>query len=421
MLTKEQTLSSFDFETGRLLPDRLTRVAHAQYLGYAERMLALYRNGVGRPRQELHRGVADILAFEEDCPVRRVAAFAKLLDDASAYQQDRTGKAAALRRDVFRRAARSHPLVHHPDQLFERGETEVKEAIAAELGRTWGEIDADLFADIPEFHRLERFDGYEDAAALLARYNVAQVQAALYGAVSLSIWATADFKTILRYAKLARLLHTISRCGDDRWLIRLDGPASVIRETQRYGVQLAKFLPALIACRGWKMTAVIPVGRSGWRLRLTLTAEDGLRSHLPPPEEFDSEVEETFASGWGPEPREGWRLLRESEILVDDQRVFFPDFTFQHEDGRRTHLEIIGFWTPEYLQAKAETLRRFAKHRVVVAIARSKLASIPELAEDPIVYKTRLKVADVLDRLQRAPPAAIMPPPSANGETSHDG
>ena len=83
MLTKQQGLAALDFERGLLVPDRLTRRLHLQYVEYAERMLDGYRSGIGRTRRELHRGVADILATEEDCPVRRVAAFTKLLDDAS--------------------------------------------------------------------------------------------------------------------------------------------------------------------------------------------------------------------------------------------------------------------------------------------------------------------------------------------------
>ena len=421
MLTRQQGLATYDFAGGRLVPDRLTRRAHGRYVELAERMLTLYRHGVGRTRQELHRGVADILAEELDCPVRRVQAFCKLLDDASEYRTDRAGAAAELRREVFRRAARKHPLVVSPDQLFEQSEQEVKQAIAAELGRTWEDIDRELFADVMEFHRLERFQGFDDAPSFLARYNVAQVQVALYGASSLHIAATTDLKTILTYAKLARLLHSIRQDERGVWHIRLDGPASVLQETQRYGVQLAKFLPALIACRDWRMTAVVPVGRQGAKLRLTLSSRDGLRSHLPAPEEFDSEVEAAFAKRWGDAPREGWKLLRETEVLFENQHVFFPDFTFQHDDGRRVHLEIIGFWTPEYLRAKQATLQRFARHPILLAIAQSNLATVGDWPSTCLIYKTRLKVDSVLDRLRMTPRPTIMPPRSENGEQPHDG
>ena len=45
-----------------------------------------------------------IFAAEADCPLRRIHAFCKLLDDVSSYAQGRAGEAAALRREVFRRA-----------------------------------------------------------------------------------------------------------------------------------------------------------------------------------------------------------------------------------------------------------------------------------------------------------------------------
>ena len=114
---------------------------------------------------------------------------------------------------------------------------------------------------------------------------MAQVQAALYRASSLTVWARDDFKTIVRYAKLARLMHTIAPGGQGGYRFHFDGPASVLRQTRRYGVAMARFLPALIACRSWRMHALIRSHR-GHLLGLDLSADDGLTSHLPPPEAF---------------------------------------------------------------------------------------------------------------------------------------
>jgi hypothetical protein len=401
MLTREMSIVHYDFDKGRILPDRLTRTAHRQYLGYAEQMLDVYRQGIGRRRRELHRAVEAIFAEENDCPARRIAAFCKLLDDVSTYQRDRRGRAAELRRKVFHMAAARHPLVSKADRLFENQEGQVKSAIAAHLGQSWDEIERELFADVIEFHPLVRFAGYADAAALLARYNVAQVQAALFDAQSMTIWAARDFKTILRYAKLARLMHTVTRGSEGCYRLHFDGPASALRETRRYGAAMARFLPALVACRDWRMHAVIR-SRSGWCAGLDLSAADGLTSHLPPPEAFDSQVEEAFASKWGNEPRDGWKLFREAEILHRGQKVFVPDFVFRHTDGHTVLMEIVGFWTPEYLQAKLQTLETFRDQRILLAIAHSAAAEIPELAAQAIPYKSALKIHDVLDRLKQS-------------------
>jgi predicted nuclease of restriction endonuclease-like RecB superfamily len=397
MLTRELAIA--DYENGRVWPDRLTRQRHGHYTAYAERMLWIYRTGRGRTRRELHRAVSALFAAESDCPIRRIEAFCKLLDDVSTYSRGGRGAAAALRREVFHRAAAFHPLVRQADRLFGHAETAAKAAIAAQLGRPWADIDRELFADIMECHCLEDFPGFPSGEALLARYNVAQVQAALFRAVEMIVWASDDFKTILRYAKLARLMHTIRRQADGQYVIRFDGPASVLRATRRYGVALARFLPALIACQGWRLHAVLQTHRPGWLVSFDLSAADRLNSHLPSPQEYDSEVEEAFARRWG-EQREGWGLQREAEILHHGQKVFVPDFVFRHEDGRTMLLEIVGFWTPEYLRAKFQTLSEFREHPILLALAKPAQRQLTDLPPGVILFKSALQPQAVLDQLR---------------------
>jgi len=141
----------------------------------------------------------------------------------------------------------------------------------------------------------------------------------------MTVTAAQDLKTILRYAKLARLLHEVRRAGPSEYVMEFSGPASVLRETRRYGVNFARFLPALLACKGWKMTAAI---QTPWKTRAVLALSDKNRytSALPPPDEFDSTVEEAFAKKFGPE-RDGWRLEREAEVLADGQTVYPQPFS----------------------------------------------------------------------------------------------
>jgi hypothetical protein len=396
MLTSAHAIVEYD--RGRAVPDRLERKRHAHYVAYAQRMLAVYRGGVGRERRALHRQVEAIFADEPDCPVRRIRSFCKLLDDASTYQEDTKGEAAKLRLRVFAAAAPLHPLVKSKDRLFEHEEAATKAAIAADFGLEWDDIDRRLYADVLSFQRLESFEGYPDATALLSRYNVAQLQACLYAAERLTVTASGDFKTILRYAKLARLLHEVRRAGPSKYVVELSGPASVLRETRRYGVNFARFLPALLACKGWKMTAAL---QTPWRRPavLTLSDRDRYTSALPPPDEFDSTVEEGFARKFGPE-RHGWRLERESEVLAEGQTVFIPDFVFRHEDGTAVLFEIVGFWTPEYLAKKRETLRRFRGRDILLAVPQRSLREGVEPGAGVIVYKTALKIEPVLAALE---------------------
>ena len=395
MLTSDQCI--IQFNRGVASPDRLTRRTHAHYVPYSERMLAAYRAGVGRTRRDLHRAIEAILADEPDCDRRRVQAFCKLLDDAAAFDKDSRGEASKLRVKVFTLAAKYHPLVSEVDQMFDRTEVEVKSLIAAELKMDWPAIDVALYADVIDQQRLNTSPAIENPSDLLSRYNVAQLQACLYRATQLVIHATSDFAAIVRRAKLCGLLLEIRRLDAGEHRIELSGPGSIMRESRRYGINFARFIPTLLACRDWRLCAKIitPWGRPA---ELRVTSADGYRSHLPAPAEFDSEVEKNLAEKWG-ESRNGWRLLRDAGILHEGQSTFVPDFLLRHEDGREAFLEIVGFWTPEYLAAKRTTLAKFSGRRIVLAVPK-RTAKENAAGAGVIVYGTRIKPEQVVEAVE---------------------
>ena len=55
MLTRELAIAEYD--SGQIKPDRLTRTRHSHYSRLAESMLNIYRNGVGRMRQQLRSSI----------------------------------------------------------------------------------------------------------------------------------------------------------------------------------------------------------------------------------------------------------------------------------------------------------------------------------------------------------------------------
>jgi len=66
-------------------------------------------------------------------------------------------------------------------------------------------------------------------------------------------------------------------------------------------------------------------------------------------ESYDSSVEEEFATQ--SESREGWELVREPDPLPVGRQVMIPDFLLR-KNGLEVYLEVVGFWTPEYLEDK---------------------------------------------------------------------
>jgi predicted nuclease of restriction endonuclease-like RecB superfamily len=145
-------------------------------------------------------------------------------------------------------------------------------------------------------------------------------------------------------------------------------------------------------------------GGSVWQWDMRVMAwrcdADGFTSHLPSPKEFDSSLEESLATKFGPK-RDGWQLIREGEILHDRQKTFVPDFTFRHEDGTQVFLEIVGFWTPAYLARRRETLRRFRHHKILIAMPEKSVREGASIGESVLVYKTAIKLKPLMEALAR--------------------
>ncbi len=80
--------------------------------------------------------------------------------------------------------------------------------------------------------------------------------------------------------------------------------------------------------------------------------------------------------------------------------MIFPDFELVPRDDRiRPWLpEIVGLWTPEYLQQKLQRLRNAGIERFVLCVDQSRECGGSELPADLriIRYKTRIDVRAVL-------------------------
>jgi uncharacterized protein len=343
------------------------------------RAIAVYRSKIGERLGHVRDAARAAL---EGVRPDRVEAVVKLLDDAATYEWPR-GREQALRRlRVFEAAARSclrTVLPSAPEPL--------DEAVAF------------LYADYPEFHRLAGFPPDYSPEALRADYDLAQAQALLYDAALLEVEARRDFKHIVQYAHLSRLLHRIERTPGRRYRLVFDGPNSILRHTHAYGVDLAKFLAALVQARDWRMRAEIAL-RRGWApVTFSLSSEDALRSNVPAPRLFDSQLEEKFARKFGP-ARDGWHLHREALILEAGEALIVPDFLFVHKDGTEVGLEIVGYWTPEYLKHKFDKLSRAGGVNVIVAVRRAWALKAASLHATALPFRTGILMRDLMPRLE---------------------
>jgi hypothetical protein len=237
------------------------------------------------------------------------------------------------------------------------------------------QIRSGLYADLHENRILTQFD---DPApeALLHRYNLSQVQGIFYRASQMTLNAhrnvPGEYKLLFRYLKLFQLMNYIEGDADHGFTITIDGPTSLFKPSTRYGLAIAKLLPALLHVTRWSLKATLQ-SRDPYTGKMKtgcfhLNDHCGLVTHYPPGKPYDSMLEAAFANRWD-SLKTDWVLEREVDLIPIPGSVMIPDFRLVHPDGRNFLLEIVGYWRPEYLQKKFAQVRRSECDNLILAIS----------------------------------------------------
>ena len=344
MLTADLAMS---WQRGDRIQPRYVDAEDEEYLRAAEDLVALFSGYDGRTRAALEESLQEYVGTGTDYRILR--GLIKLLTDRCEFETSAPAEPAEIRRVLFLKARARHPVSGEGERA------EVVAEAARELACAPAALLDALYADLPENQRLARFDPVSPAG-LLDLYNVAQAQALLYRAVEMRLWlepqAPEGFRELFGAVKAYRLIHTVRGNSRGGYEVRLDGPASIFQRSQKYGIQMAVFLPALLLCEGWRMRAEIQA--KGNRVAyFELTSEQTrLRSHYPELSAYENPVVEKLAAAWG---RAGvaWALEPSREVIDLGDSAFIPDFALRHaETGARVFLEVLGFWTPEHLRER---------------------------------------------------------------------
>lgn len=313
-------------------------------------------------RGQLDEALDELIGQRRDHKVLR--GLAKLCLDRSELATEATLPPAELRALVFRTARRVGPLALEPGWLHRPTADDVLAAVAEELDTSPEAVADGLYADLAREQRLLRCT-VPDAEWLLHRYNVALVQAVVLKATQLTV-ALAEpsqgrLRQLLRHVRFHQLVHEARFDGGDL-VLRLDGPASLFRQSTRYGLNLARFVPALLLQDGaWRLDAEVLWTKARHRKRLQITSEHGLRSHLADHGAYEPREHQWFRERFEAAVDSGktaWSLAPGRRVFALGGRgAWLPDFTLTAPDGRVAHLEIAGFWRPRTLQRRVAQLR----------------------------------------------------------------
>lgn len=403
MLTSDLLLTR---SRGPYIAPRYIDVDSPRYLALVEDLIGIFDGHRGKTRGELLAALDEYASDTTDYRIQR--GLAKLLmDDRCEFELVSVAEPEDLRRETFQLAKENHPVVREPDLIYPVTRQDILEQIALKLETTMERVAEGMYADLAENHRLSTFDP-PTPNGLLTRYNVALAQAMLYrcNEMRLSVYRNlpARYKQLFKFIKFYRLIHSITGDLDAGYEVILDGPVSMFRLSQKYGLRMAVFLPALMLCTRWKMQAEI-VHRDGRKQYFNLDENVGLVSHYRDQTVYDSLLEKTFAERFE-KVGTAWTMERETEIINLKETVFIPDFAFRHPDGRAALLEIVGFWRPDYLRRKLDKLRRAQRDDLIIAVSEDLNVDEEDFRDVPghvFFFKTRIDPKEVIARLDGMP------------------
>src|SRR5262249_47512417 len=89
----------------------------------------------------------------------------------------------------------------------------------------------------------------------------------------------ARYRQLFRELKFHRLLYRVEGSMADGYMFQIDGPLSLFSSTNKYGLQMALFLPTLLHCAHFRLDAELRWGPKREPRSFHLEAADGLVSH----------------------------------------------------------------------------------------------------------------------------------------------
>jgi predicted nuclease of restriction endonuclease-like RecB superfamily len=365
----------------------------------AAQVLATYDDHVGATRGALDDALADLETEADDH--RLVRGFAKLLDRETTTETRAVVEPRRARESAFRAAAEVGVVT----------ESERERALSLAGGRVGADpedVADSLYADRETRQVVTEVADRWTPAELVAQYDLSLAQTALFDAVEVRVRSD-DPRSLVAAVKRLGLLHEIHATDEGR-VVHLTGPDALFRRTRRYGTRFARLLRSVARADEWRLEATID--DRGTEREMVLTDADPVRVPDADPVaevSYDSDVERDFAARFESLDLD-WRLVREPEPLAAGDRVMIPDFAFDYAPGGadggadfRVFFEIMGFWTPEYVEKKLAQLDAVEGVELLVAVDES--LGVGEAVEArearAIPYTGSVRVKDVRDALRR--------------------
>lgn len=276
--------------------------------------------------------------------------------------------------------------------LTHKEKEKIKEKFLEKFGfditpeKLWGDLENyRVLKNIPEIHTDE----------LMRIYNLALASAIVLLSHMVKFRVSENIGDVLRLSKKLGLMYDVVSEGRKRW-IAVFGPASIIKESQRYGVALSRIFRKVIEKSEFEISVELKN-----KMCMRLSEKDKI--FFPQKTEdikFDSRYEEEIYRLLK-DVFPTCKILREPEAIELKNGIFLPDFKIE-SGTKEVFVEVVGYWTEEYIRKKSEKLSEFRDKILIVASEEFALSPLSNIeSSELIVFRRNLPLLDVIKKLRK--------------------
>lgn len=391
---------------GELHLTPLVGKSRRQLLELAEQVEQIAKSALGNTREQLQ---GELLAVgQTPAESRLVRGLAKLVEDATTFEQDR-GRGAAERREIlFERAADAWQALAE-GQAFER--KAVLAQAAAHFGLAPDQFEAELFVDLPAAQRVLAVVPW-NAEQLVERYEQARIAAVLLRAASVRVTfrisSVLEVRQLFRTLKFRQLMFEIERLADGRYQLTLTGPYSLFESVTKYGLQLALCWPELSLLDDLMLEAELRWGKRNERLRFVLDERKRRRQSVGPGQRVttgptQTDEVSTLRQALQEQLTDGSVVDGDAVLELPGVGLCVPDLCCVRGDGTRIHVEVLGYWSRDAVWKRVELVEAGLVEPVLFVVP-GRLRVSEEVLDKMTsgalyVYRGRINAATVVGKL----------------------
>lgn len=386
---------------GELRLSPIAGKALQQHLELAAQIVEIASQSTAYPREQLQ---AELLAVaRSSTEMRIVRGFAKLIEDATEFEQDRGNGAVERRERLFEQAAQAWQSLR-PGEQFARGQ--VLADVASSCGVSSEQFESELFIDLPGAQRVIKAVDWS-AENLVSRYDQARIAAILLRAVEVRVAFRVKnallLRDLIRALKFRQLMFELARLDDGRYQLTLTGPYSLFESVTKYGLQLALCWPEISCLEDFALDADLRWGKQNERLSFSVRGRELKQASAQATSSAtNADVQELIAALR--EEATG-ATVTEAESLLEMPGVGLcvPDIRFTSAEGSTVYLEVMGYWSRQSVWRRVELVEAGMAEPVLFLVSQRLRVSEEVLDADApsalYVYRGRINPKKVLSMI----------------------